>query len=98
MLLVNGSISFNPLWVRNTGLVSDFPSQTQLVAALSNVQVTAGNASATYANFIVSVNQRFYFYSSLVRIPFLQMVAAENFKEIETVLKTFFNSVPLTGD
>jgi hypothetical protein len=95
---VNGSVSFNPLWVDNTGLVTVFPTRAQLLTALNNVQVSAENVSATYANFTVNVDQAFFVYDLLVKVPFLQVVAQQNFGDIEAVLQKFFINVLFTGE
>jgi hypothetical protein len=95
---VNGSVSFEPLWVDKTGLVTVFPSQVQLTTALSNVQVTAENSSATYASLLFSGNLTFVPYNWLVKLPFLQMVANVSFGSIESVVKTFFSFGLFSGD
>jgi len=91
VVLVNGLVQFDSSQVNSLGVVIK-PTAAQFINAISSVSVTSESSTTTTYSFAV-VNESLVTYDSLIKIPFMNVVAKENYVDITNIISLFFTSV-----
>jgi len=83
-------VQFDSSQVNSLGVVIK-PTAAQFINAISSVSVTSESSTTTTYSFAV-VNEALVTYDLLIKIPFMNVVAKENYVDITNIIKSSSSS------
>jgi len=87
---VNGLVQFDSSQVNSLGVVIK-PTAAQFINAISSVSVTS-ESNTTIKYSFAAVNESLVTYDSLIKIPFMNVVAKENYVDVTNIIKSSSSS------